>query len=227
MRSCLRRMQASDTGYFRERLSGVDPNRIRSADDLRRLPFTVKDDLREHYPFGHHFVPEIVDPDTGEPLPEGEVGELVLSAPTKEAFPVLRYRTRDLTRITREPCPCGRTGARISKILGRTDDMMKVRGVNVFPSQIEHALLGVDGLEPHYQVVLGTRPDMQTELRVRVESAVAAKSAIRAALEARVTETLRDSLGLCVPVELAPAGTMPRSEGKAVRVLDRRTLLRS
>src|SRR5919107_4977239 len=116
-----------------------------------------------------HFIPEVVDPETGDPLPDGEEGELVLSAPTKEAFPVLRYRTRDLTRLTREPCPCGRTSARISQILGRTDDMVVVRGVNVFPSQVEHALLGTEGPNPHSQTIWTTRPDYQTDLSVRVE----------------------------------------------------------
>ena len=95
------------------------------------------------------FIPG-VDPESGEPLPDGEVGELILTAPTKEAFPALRYRTRDLAWLTRDACPCGRTGARISRILGRTDDMLIVRGVNVFPSQVEHALMGMSDLEPHY-----------------------------------------------------------------------------
>ena len=167
-----------------------------------------------------HFIPEIVDPKSGERLPDGEVGELVLSAPTKEAFPVLRYRTRDLTRLTREPCPCGRTSARISRILGRTDDMLIIRGVNVFPSQIEHALLGIDGLEPHYQIVLSTRPDHQDDLCVRVE---VAESAAHAAFETRVSETLKDALDLTAKVELVSPRTIPRSEGKAVRVLDQRT----
>jgi phenylacetate-CoA ligase len=172
-----------------------------------------------------HFIPEIVDPESGERLPNGEVGELVLTAPTKEALPILRYRTRDLTRLYRGPCPCGRTGARISRILGRTDDMLIIRGVNVFPSQIEHALLGIDGIEPHYQIVLGTREDLQDDLRVRVEMEehVAEDSATHGALEARVLETLREALSLTATVELAPPRTLPRSEGKAVRVLDERT----
>jgi phenylacetate-CoA ligase len=172
-----------------------------------------------------HFVPEIVDPESGERLPDGEVGELVLTAPTKEALPVIRYRTRDLTWLTHEPCPCGRTTARISGILGRTDDMLVVRGVNVFPSQIEHALLGIDGLEPHYQLVLGIREDHQDDLRVRVEMTddVAEEPDTHGALEARLLELLREALGLTATVELAPPQTIPRSEGKAVRVLDERT----
>ncbi|HYU18200.1 MAG TPA: phenylacetate--CoA ligase [Chloroflexota bacterium] len=166
-----------------------------------------------------HFIPEIVDPDTGQPLADGEVGELVLTAPTKEAFPLLRYRTRDRTRLTHEPCGCGRTAARIFKIMGRTDDMLIVRGVNVFPSQVEHAVLGVDGLEPHYQIVLTTRPDRQDELLVRVE---VSERAERTALESRVRETLSSALGLSMVVELVAPGTLQRSEGKAVRVIDQR-----
>jgi phenylacetate-CoA ligase len=172
------------------------------------------------------FVPEIVDPESGEPLPDGEVGELILTAPTKEAFPVLRYRTRDLAWLTREGCPCGRSSARISRILGRTDDMLIVRGVNLFPSQVEHALLGVEGLEPHYQLVLSTREDHQDELRVRVEMAqdvVQQEPEAHEALEARVSETLQEALGLTPTVELASPQTVPRSEGKAVRVVDERT----
>lgn len=405
VRDCVQRLRASSIGFYEERLAGVEPDHIRSVDDLSRLPFTVKDDLREHYPFGlflvplsevvrihastgstgmptvvgytrfdlelwanvlarglvaggvtgddvfqnayghglftgglgfhdaasrvgaavvptsagntfqqvtlmhdfgvtafgatpsytlyvaevaaeegldlrslraaflgaepmtenmkakieekmgvevyeqyglseiigpgvasacgyaegmhvweDHFIPEIVDPDSGELLVDGEVGELVLTAPTKEALPVLRYRTRDLTRLYREPCPCGRTSARIARILGRTDDMLIVRGVNVFPSQVEHALLSMDDLEPHYQLVLSTREeDRQDDLSVRVETAEHVARADHGTLEARVSETLRDALGLTANIELASSGTIPRSEGKAVRVLDERT----
>ncbi len=171
-----------------------------------------------------HFIPEIIDPESGSHLPDGEVGELVLTAATKEAFPVLRYRTRDRARLTRERCACGRTMARILEILGRTDDMLIVRGVNVFPSQIEHALLGVDGLTPHYQIVLTTRADRQDELRVRIEAAggSGAEPADRAALEARAREVLRSALGLAVVTEIVAARTLQRSEGKATRVLDER-----
>ena len=179
---------------------------------------------RELHVWDDHYIPEIVDPETGERRPDGEVGELVFTAPTKEALPVLRYRTRDRTYLTREPCPCGRTSARIGKILGRTDDMLIVRGVNVFPSQIEHALLRLDGLSPNYQLVLTTRADRQDELRVRIEPAdrQGAEAGDRAALEGRARAALRDALGLQVIVELAAPGTIPRSEGKAVRVLDQR-----
>ena len=407
VRSCLQRLQSSEDRYYKERLEGVDPGRINSFDDLSRLPFTMKDDLREHYPFGmflaplseivrihastgstgkptvvgytrpdlelwsdvlarglvaggitaydvfqnayghglftgglgfhdaatrvgatvvptsagntsqqvmlvrdfgvtalgatpsyalhvaevaveegvdlnalpvraaflgaepmtekmaarieekmgvevydqyglseiigpgvasacgyadgmhvweDHFIPEIVAPDSGERLPDGEVGELVLTAPTKEALPVIRYRTRDLTSLYTEPCPCGRTSVRIARITGRTDDMLIVRGVNVFPSQVEHALMGMDSLEPHYQLVLSTREeDHQDDLIVRVETAEQVAKADHEALKSRVSETLREALNLSTTIELAPPRTIPRSEGKAVRVLDERT----
>ena len=171
-----------------------------------------------------HFVAEVIDPESGARLPEGEIGELVLTAATKEAFPVLRYRTRDRTQLVHERCTCGRTGARILRILGRTDDMLIVRGVNVFPSQIEHALLGVPGIAPHYQIVLATRADRQDELRVRVEAAAGrgAEAEDRAALAAEARDVLRSALGLAVLVEAVAFGTLPRSEGKAVRVVDER-----
>jgi phenylacetate-CoA ligase len=182
---------------------------------------------RELHVWDDHYIPEIVDPESGARLADGEIGELVFTAPTKEALPVLRYRTRDRTYLTREPCPCGRTGARIGKILGRTDDMLIVRGVNVFPSQIEHALLRISGLSPNYQLVLTTRADRQDELRVRIEPTErlpsgGAEAGERDALEGRARAALRDALGLQVIVELAAPGTIPRSEGKAVRVLDQR-----
>ncbi|MGH7857365.1 MAG: phenylacetate--CoA ligase family protein, partial [Candidatus Binatia bacterium] len=158
-----------------------------------------------------HFILELVDPETGRRVPDGETGELVFTAPTKEAFPLLRYRTRDRARLLREPCACGRTFVRIERILGRTDDMLIVRGVNVFPSQIEHALLGVKGLEPQYQIVLATRADRQDEIRVRVEAApeAASEAADRAALEARVREVLR---GADVVVHAAALKQIPHCE---------------
>jgi phenylacetate-CoA ligase len=170
-----------------------------------------------------HFIPEIIDPESGERLPRGDIGELVLTAPTKEAFPILRYRTRDRCRLLEQSCGCGRTSVRIEKILGRTDDMLIVRGVNVFPSQIEHAIVGIRGLAPQYQIVLSTRADRQDELCLRVEVAEdAAEQTERAALEARTCEVLRSALGLSVILELVAPGTLSRSEGKAVRVVDQR-----
>jgi phenylacetate-CoA ligase len=159
-----------------------------------------------------HFLVEVVDPRSGQPLPDGEVGELVFSTLTKEALPLLRYRTGDLASVTREPCACGRTFARMSRVLGRTDDMLIIRGVNVFPSEIERALLAIPELAPHYQLVV-ERPDRLDELTVQVEGTVEASS---------VRKQLHSVLGLTADVEIVQPGTIPRSEGKALRVLDRR-----
>jgi phenylacetate-CoA ligase len=159
-----------------------------------------------------HFLVEVVDPATSEPLPDGEVGELVFTTLTKEALPLLRYRTGDLASLTREPCACGRTFARMSRVVGRTDDMLIIRGVNVFPSEIERALLSVSELEPHYQLVV-ERPGRLDELTVQVEGTVDA---------AAVRQELHHALGLTARVEVVPSGSIPRSEGKALRVVDRR-----
>jgi phenylacetate-CoA ligase len=159
-----------------------------------------------------HFLVEVVDPQSGQPLPEGETGELVFSTLTKEALPLLRYRTGDLASLTREPCACGRTFARMSRVLGRTDDMLIIRGVNVFPSEIERALLAIPELAPHYQLVV-ERPGHLDELTVQVEGTVEAAS---------VRRQLHSALGLSAQVEIVQPGSIPRSEGKALRVLDRR-----
>ena len=159
-----------------------------------------------------HFLVEVIDPQTGLPLPDGDVGELVFTTLTKEALPLLRYRTGDLASVTREPCVCGRTLARMSRVVGRTDDMLVIRGVNVFPSEIERVLLGIPGLQPHYQLVV-ERPDRLDELTVQVEGALDA---------APVKERLERALGLSARVEVVPPGSIARSEGKALRVIDKR-----
>jgi phenylacetate-CoA ligase len=159
-----------------------------------------------------HFLVEVVDPASGEPVPDGEVGELVFTTLTKEALPLLRYRTGDLASVTREPCACGRTFARMSRIVGRTDDMLIIRGVNVFPSEVERVLLEVPGLEPHYQLIV-ERPHHLDELTVQVEG------------EARADDVRRHlgrALGINAKVEVLRAGSIPRSEGKALRVRDLR-----
>jgi len=159
-----------------------------------------------------HFLVEVVDPGSGEPLADGEVGELVFTTLTKEALPLLRYRTGDLASITREPCACGRTFARMSRVVGRTDDMLIIRGVNVFPSEVERALLAIPELTPHYQLIV-ERPEHLDELSVQVEGTVEASL---------VRKQLASALGLTARVEVLPPGSIPRSEGKALRVLDRR-----
>ena len=159
-----------------------------------------------------HFLVEVVDPESGLPLPDGEVGELVFSTLTKEALPLLRYRTGDLASLMREPCACGRTFARMSRVVGRTDDMLIIRGVNVFPSEIERTLLTIPELAPHYQLVV-ERPGNLDELTVQVEGVVDAGS---------VRKQLHSVLGLTARVEIVQPRSIPRSEGKALRVLDRR-----
>jgi len=171
-----------------------------------------------------HFLPEVLDPVTFEPVPPGVTGELVFTTLTKEALPLLRYRTRDLTTLTTEPCPCGRTLSRIGRITGRTDDMLILRGVNVYPSQIEHALLQVPDLEPHYLLVLRRDTALDT-LEVRVEArsnvAEAGKEAL-AALGAVARRKIYEMIGVTVEVTVVPPKTIERSAGKAQRVLDLR-----
>jgi phenylacetate-CoA ligase len=165
-----------------------------------------------------HFVVEIVDPDTGAVLDEGAEGELVFTTLVKEAMPFLRYRTGDIGSITRAPCRCGRTTARIRGLRGRRDDMIIVRGVNVYPSSVEHALLSLPDVAPHYQLVV-ERPGDMDELTVQCEPAADVDPAV---LEGTVGRVLREHLGIRVSVEVLARGAVPRSEGKAVRVVDRR-----
>jgi phenylacetate-CoA ligase len=171
-----------------------------------------------------HFLPEIVDPHTLGPLPAGTTGELVLTTLTKEALPVIRYRTRDLTSIDPTPCACGRTTVRIARITGRTDDMLIVRGVNVYPSQIEHALLQVPDVEPHYVIVLrreGTLDSLEVQVEARAIAAEAGKDGL-GALGKVVRHKLYEVLGLTADVTVVPPKTIERSAGKAQRVRDLR-----
>ena len=171
-----------------------------------------------------HFLPEIVDPMTLEPVPPGVQGELVFTTLTKEALPLIRYRTRDLTSMDPEPCACGRVLVRIGRITGRTDDMLIIRGVNVYPSQIEHALTQVAGVEPHYLLVV-RRADTLDSLEVRVEAAAAVAAAGADAmrgLAAQVRRKLHEAIGLTADVEVVPPKTIERSIGKAKRVEDLR-----
>jgi phenylacetate-CoA ligase len=171
-----------------------------------------------------HFLVEVLDPQSGAPVADGEVGELVVTSLTKECSPVLRYRTRDLSRITRERCPCGRTTARMHKVIGRTDDMFIISGVNVFPSTIESVLLGIDGLEPYYEIVLERKGALDA-FTVRVEVTEELFNGWLddlVAYERRISETLRSALLVRPGVKLVEAGSLARSEGKARRVIDQR-----
>ena len=173
-----------------------------------------------------HFIPEVVDPLTDDSLPEGEIGELVLTCVTKEALPLLRYRTGDLTRLELGRCYCGRTTTRMSKPTGRTDDMLIIRGVNVFPSQIESELLRVEGLEPHYELHL-TRGEWQMdELAVRVEASesLMGDADVYSIVGRTLSAMLQSTLGLGCSVEVVGPRQLPRSEGKAVRIVDNRRI---
>ncbi len=171
-----------------------------------------------------HFIVECLDPETLEPVADGERGELVFTALTKEAIPLLRYRTRDIASLDRRPCPCGRTGVRMSRVVGRSDDMLIIRGVNVFPSQIEEALLRVEGTAPHYLIEVA-RPGAMDEVIVKVE---VRPEDFRD--EMRQMQELRDRIdreihaitGIRMTVELVAPQTLERSAGKARRVIDHR-----
>ncbi|HET8912806.1 MAG TPA: phenylacetate--CoA ligase [Ktedonobacteraceae bacterium] len=174
-----------------------------------------------------HFYPEVIDPEFGTPVSEGQMGELLLTCLTREALPLLRYRTRDRIALLYEPCPCGRTSVRMQRVKGRTDDMLIVRGVNLFPSQIEQILLSHGGLTSHYQIVIDRQRDRLDELEVRVEvTDELARQGSEAArsLHASVVKDLKQTLGLNIEVQLVEPHNLPRSEGKVKRVVDRRHL---
>ncbi len=176
--------------------------------------------------FEDHFIPEIIDPSTGKVLPYGEAGELVFTTITKEAFPVIRYRTRDISRLAASPCSCGRTHVRMDRISGRTDDMLIIRGVNIFPSQIEEVLMTIEGVEPHYQLIVSRDGSLDLlEVQVEVNEAIFSDE-IKAleTLSKRIEHEIKDLLGVSTEVKLVEPKTIQRSEGKAKRVIDMRKL---
>ena len=170
-----------------------------------------------------HFLFEVVDPKTLEPVPAGEPGELVITTLTKEALPMIRYRSRDITRLTHEPCPCGRTNVRIMRVTGRDDDMMIIRGVNVYPSQVEAVLVGLQGVAPHYQIVL-TREGALDAMMLEVEMAPGSPSddGHRGRTASEIIGQIKARLGVSCEVAIKAPGEVPRSQGKAVRVKDLR-----
>jgi phenylacetate-CoA ligase len=176
--------------------------------------------------FEDHFLPEIIDPDTGRVLPPGEKGELVFTTLTKEAFPIIRYRTKDITRLFYEPCRCGRTLVRMEKVTGRTDDMLIIRGVNVFPSQVEHVLVGIEGVEPHYLIVVEREGNLDTmEVQVEVSEGVFSDEIrVLENLSRHIQKEIKDLLGVTCRVKLVEPRTIQRSEGKAQRVIDNRKI---
>ncbi len=183
----------------------------------------VKDGL---HIFDDHFYPEIIDTQTLKALPAGEKGELVLTTLTREGMPVIRFRTRDITALRYGQCECGRTNVKMDRITGRSDDMLKIRGVIVFPSQIERALLKIEGLEPQYQIIV-SRPQQLDELEVQVEASPALFSVeVKYVEEVKknIEQHIHNEIGIRVNVTLVEPQSLPRSEGKAVRVIDKREL---
>jgi phenylacetate-CoA ligase len=176
--------------------------------------------------FEDHFIPEIIDPNTNQRLADGEMGELVLTCVTKEALPLIRYRTRDRTRLMREKCACGRTLVRMERVIGRTDDMIIVRGVNVFPSQIESVLLQAGEIEPQYEIIVDRTADHMDELDVLVEAPaqVYTDKERLVQLEKRLSYEVQSALGITCKVKLVGPREIARSEGKAVRVVDKRKM---
>jgi phenylacetate-CoA ligase len=176
--------------------------------------------------FEDFFIPEIINPDTGEVLPYGETGELVFTTLTKEAFPVIRYRTKDITKLITDKCSCGRTFHRMQRVTGRSDDMLIIRGVNVFPSQIEHVLMSIEGVEPHYQIIVdrqGALDIMEVQVEV-MEDLFSDEIKILENLNKRIEREIKDLLGVSCRVKLVEPKTIQRSEGKAQRVIDNRKL---
>ena len=168
-----------------------------------------------------YFLPEIIDSETGAVLDEGEEGELVFTTLLKEAIPVIRYRTGDISRLYKEPCKCGRTMLRMERVKARLDDMLIIRGVNLFPSEIEKCLLSIAELSPHYQLVVD-RVKALDVLEVHVETVSTMSEERLTDIHGNIKRTLKDSLGLTAAIKLVEPGVIPRSEGKAVRVVDRR-----
>ena len=171
------------------------------------------------------FISEIIDPDTLEPLPTGDKGELVITTLTKEAFPMLRYRTRDITWLNDEPCECGRTSMRMNKVQGRTDDMMVIRGVNVFPSQIESVIMAMNEIEPFYEIIVTTE-DYLDRIEIRIEFSDASLLDDYNKLEnlrAKIRHNIKSVLNIDAKITLVTPGTLPRYEGKGKKVIDKRT----
>jgi phenylacetate-CoA ligase len=176
--------------------------------------------------FEDHFIPEIINPDTEEVLPYGEKGELVFTSITKEAFPVIRYRTRDISALNREICKCGRTFVRMQRVTGRSDDMLIIRGVNVFPSQIESILMEIEGVEPHYQLIVDREENLDTlEVQVEVNEKLFSDEIKQLErLEKRIERDIKEMFGVTCRCKLVEPKTIERSEGKAKRVIDKRKL---
>jgi phenylacetate-CoA ligase len=176
--------------------------------------------------FEDHFIPEIIDPETGEVLPYGKTGELVFTSITKEAFPVIRYRTSDISSLNPEPCQCGRTHVRMNRVSGRTDDMLIIRGVNVFPSQIESVLMDMEDVEPHYQLIVEREGKLDTlTVMLEVDERIFSDEVKHLQnIESKISKNIKEYLGVSAKVKLVEPKTIARSQGKAVRVIDKRKI---
>ncbi len=177
--------------------------------------------------FEDHFIPEIIDPATGKNVPDGVAGELVFTCITKEGIPLIRYRTRDITRLLPTQCACGRTLRRMERLSGRTDDMLIIRGVNVFPSEIEMVIMNIEGVEPHYQIIIDRAEHGLDELEVQVEvneKIFSDEIKVLEDLEKKIAKEIFTILGIGVKVKLVEPKTIARSEGKAKRIIDKRKI---
>ena len=177
--------------------------------------------------FEDHFIPEIINPETGKQVPHGQKGELVFTTITKEGIPLIRYRTRDITRMIPEKCKCGRTSMRMERLSGRTDDMLIIRGVNVFPSEIEMVIMSVEGVEPHYQIVVDRAEHGLDTMEVQVEvneKFFSDEIKVLESIERKIQKEIESVLGIGVTVKLVEPKSIARSEGKAKRIVDRRKL---
>ncbi len=179
--------------------------------------------------FEDHFLAEIIDPETGAVLPYGKKGELVFTTITKEAFPLIRFRSRDITTLNIAPCRCGRTHVRMDRVMGRSDDMLIIRGVNVFPSQIEAVLLNIEGIAPHYQLIadrIGTLDTLEVQVEVSEKLMDESEGEVRVLqnMERRIVKDMKDYLGISAKVKLVEPKSLQRFEGKASRVIDKRNI---
>ncbi len=210
-----------------EKKTGITAYDVYGTSELSGPLFTECVERQGLHIWADHFLIEVIDPETGEQLGEGEKGELVVTTLSKEALPLIRWRTGDITIMDDEKCACGRTHPRIMRILGRADDMIIVRGVNVFPSQIEHVLMQIPEVGEHYMIILDRREDGLDEMTVQVELSDKAKidrTTDILELEKKIEERLKSVLGIRAKVEVVNPGTLQRFEGKAKRVIDRRKI---
>jgi phenylacetate-CoA ligase len=205
---------------------GVDAYDIYGTSELSGPLFCECEYQQGFHVWSDLIYPEILDPDSQKPLPPGERGELVVTMLQKDGLPIIRYRTGDITAIREEPCPCGRTHPRLERLSGRVDDMLIIRGINVFPSQIEHALLGIPEVAEHFMIEVDRKGALD-EMLIKVELAKEAFSDKISDLmrtQRHVEKVLKSSLNVQVSVELTEPGTLPRFEGKAKRVIDKRLI---